>query len=332
MVQAKTDIMQEVRERLRVQHYSIRTEDTYCDWIKRYIKYHKMAVREELFKDKERKVEAFLTHLAVQGNVAPSTQNQALNALVYFYRHVLEQPLGDGIDAVRAEKKVRLPVVLTADEVRRVLVCMDGLPGVMARLIYGSGLRIMECVRLRVQDLDFEMKEITVRAGKGDKDRLTPMPASLVSGLRAHLDRVKILHEQDLAGGFGDVYMPHALERKYPSASKEWRWQYVFPAQGLSTDPRTGITRRHHVNEDTLGKALKQAALKCGLTKHVTPHTLRHSFATHMLLRGADIRSIQSLLGHRDVSTTMIYTHVLNRSGRGVMSPVDRMAAGSFTG
>ena len=316
-------MLDEVRDLMRVQHYSIRTERTYVDWIQRFIRHHQLTKREQLVEQPEAKIEAFLTHLAVDGKVAPSTQNQAMNAIIYLYREFLRHPLEGRINAIRADKKARLPVVLTRDETRRLLAMMDGQPGLMARLIYGSGMRIMECVRLRVKDVDFEMREITVRSGKGDKDRLVPLPESLIPALRDHLERVRILHEQDLAAGFGSVYLPHALDRKYPNAAKEWGWQYFFPAQGLSVDPRSGIRRRHHVNEDTLGKALRPAAMKAGLAKQVSPHTLRHSFATHLLERGTDIRTIQTLLGHNDVATTMIYTHVLRRGGQGVRSPLD---------
>ncbi len=323
--QAKKSVREEARERLRVQHYSIRTERTYLEWITRFGKFHDIRNRDQLRVEPEAKIEAYLTHLAVDQKVAPSTQNQAMNALIYMYREVLQHPLDGRIDAVRAEKRIRLPVVLSVDEVKRLLTCMQGLPGLMARLIYGSGMRIMECVRLRVQDIDFDMKEITVRSGKGDKDRLVPLPQSLVADLKAQIERVLILHERDLADGHGEVYLPHALERKYPNAAREPGWQYVFPANSLSTDPRSGKVRRHHVNEDTLAKALRVARHRCRITKRVSPHTLRHSFATHLLQRGTDIRTIQSLLGHSDVSTTMIYTHVLRQGGQGVQSPLDVM-------
>lgn len=323
--QPKKKILDELRDLMRVQHYSIRTERTYVDWVRRFIRYHDLKKREQLTERAETKIEAFLTHLAVDGKVAPSTQNQAMNALVYMYSQFLRHPLEGRINAIRADKKTRLPVVLTTDETRRLLAVMDGQSGLMARLIYGSGMRIMECVRLRVKDVDFEMKEITVRSGKGDKDRLVPLPESLIPALRAQLDRVRVLHEQDLLAGFGSVYLPYALDRKYPNAAKEWGWQYFFPAQGLSVDPRSDVRQRHHVNEDTLNKAMRQAARKVGLAKPVSPHTLRHSFATHLLQRGSDIRTVQSLLGHNDVATTMIYTHVLRQGGQGVRSPLDQL-------
>jgi integron integrase len=293
--------------------------------MERYIRHHGFKSRQELAATPEANIEAFLTHLAVDGDVAPSTQNQAMNALLYLYRNVLGLTLNGRIDAVRAQRQVRLPVVLTPDETRRLLAIMDGQPGLMARLIYGSGMRIMECVRLRVKDVDFGMREITVRSGKGDKDRLVPLPDSLAPALKEQVERVRIMHEQDLAAGGGSVYLPHALERKYPHAAREWIWQYLFPAQAVSKDPRSDVVRRHHVNEDTLGKALRQAVHRAGIAKQVSPHTLRHSFATHLLQRGTDIRTIQALLGHNDVSTTMIYTHVLRQGGQGVRSPLDDM-------
>ena len=325
--QSEKKLLDEVKERMRVQHYSIRTERSYCNWIRRYVLFLGLRQRSELLQEPEAGIERFLTSLAVERNVSPSTQNQALNAILYLYRDVLGRPLTDRIDAVRATKKTRLPVVLSVDETRRVLAMLEGMPGLMARLIYGSGMRIMECVRLRVQDVDFEMNSITVRAGKGDKDRWVPLPQTLVADLETQIERVRILHEQDLAAGVGGTYLPHALARKYPNAGKELGWQYVFPAQSISTDPRSGARRRHHVNEDTLSKALRQAVRRSGLTKRVTPHTLRHSFATHLLQNHHDIRTIQELLGHNDVSTTMIYTHVLRQGGQGVRSPLDMMRA-----
>lgn len=327
--QPRKRLLDEARDVLRVQHYSLRTERTYLDWIRRYVRHHGFSGRDELADSPEAKIEAYLTHLAVHLDVAPSTQNQAMNALVFLYKQVLRMPLDGRIDAIRAERKTRLPVVLTPEETRRLLAIMDGQPGLMARLIYGTGMRIMECVRLRVKDVDFGMKEITVRSGKGDKDRLVPLPDSLVPALKEQMDRVRIMHEQDRSAGGGSVYLPHALERKYPHAARELIWQYFFPAQSVSQDPRSDAVRRHHVNEDTLGKALRQAVQRAGIQKQVSPHTLRHSFATHLLQRGMDIRTIQTLLGHSDVSTTMIYTHVLRQGGLGVRSPLDDL---SFSG
>ncbi len=327
--QSKKRLLDEARDVLRVQHYSIRTERTYLDWIRRYVRHHGFKNREELGEHPEAKIEAYLTHLAVEADVAPSTQNQAMNALLFLYKQVLHMQLDGYIDAVRADRKARLPVVLTPEETRRLLAIMEGQSGLMARLIYGTGMRIMECARLRVKDVDFGMKEITVRSGKGDKDRLVPLPDSLVPALKEQMDRVRIMHEQDLAAGGGSVYLPHDLEGKYPNAPHEFIWQYFFPAQSVSKNPRSDAVRRHHVNQDTLGKALRQAVQRAGIQKQVSPHTLRHSFATHLLQRGTDIRTIQSLLGHNDVKTTMIYTHVLRQGGRGVRSPLDDL---SFSG
>jgi integron integrase len=315
-------LLDEVRNVLRLHHYSIHTERSYVEWIVRFVRFHNMRSRQDL-SPAEAKIEAFLTDLAVHGGVAPSTQNQAMNALVFLYKRVLKYALQGSIDAVRADAKVTVPVVMTREEVAAVLSLMDGTAQLVAKLLYGSGLRIMEAVRLRVQDIDYQMKQLTVRAGKGDKDRFTTFPASLTPLLQNHLARVKTLHQQDLAQGHGDVYLPHALARKYPHAAKEWGWQYVFPARNLSIDPRSGITRRHHVDPGVINKAIKTAVRRAGLTKHISAHTFRHSFATHLLQRGTDIRTIQQLLGHHDVATTMIYTHVLQQGGQGVPSPLD---------
>lgn len=250
-------------------------------------------------------------------------QNQAKSALLFLYREVLgiELPWLDNV--TQAKTPQRLPVVLTASEVKSVLTRLDGSLWLMASLLYGGGLRLMECVRLRVKDVDFEMRQVTVREGKGFKDRVTMLPASLILPLQAHLERVKALHDEDVAGGYGAVYLPYALDKKYPNAAKEWGWQYVFPARGLSVDPRSGVTRRHHVDEKSLQRAVRRAAQQAGIAKPATPHTFRHSFATHLLQSGYDIRTVQELLGHKDVQTTMIYTHILNRGGRGVRSPLD---------
>jgi integron integrase len=268
-------------------------------------------------------VEAFLSHLAVHRNVAASTQNQAKSALLFLYKEVLgsELPWLDNVE--NAKRPQRLPVVLSHTEVDAVLGRMHGTNGLIARLLYGSGLRIMEAVRLRVKDLDLESCEILIRDGKGAKDRVTMLPSSLVNPLRAHLVLVRELHAQDLAAGLPGVYLPYALDRKYPNAPREWAWQYVFPSDRLSVDPRSGLRRRHHVDEQNVQRAMRQALRDAGVAKPATPHTLRHSFATHLLQSGYDIRTVQELLGHSDVSTTMIYTHVLNRGGRGVVSPLD---------
>ncbi|HXG17457.1 MAG TPA: integron integrase [Methylomirabilota bacterium] len=318
-------LLDEVRHVLRLHHYSIHTERSYVEWVVRFVQFHGMRSRENLF-PAEAKIEASLTDLAVHGNVAPSTQNQAMNALVFLYKRVLKHPLQGGIDAVRADKKVTVPVVMTREEVAAVLSLMDGTSQLVAKLLYGSGLRIIEAVRLRVKDIDYQMKQLTVRAGKGDKDRVTTFPASLTPLLQNHLAGVKTLHQQDLTQGHGEVYLPHALARKYPHAAKEWGWQYVFPARNLSVDPRSGIIRRHHVDPSVINKAIKVAARRAGLTKQISAHTFRHSFATHLLQRGTDIRTIQQLLGHSDVATTMIYTHILQQGGQGVLSPLDDLS------
>jgi integron integrase len=314
-------LLDRVRDMLRVKHYSIRTEKTYVRWIRRYILFHDKRHPEEMG---AREIEAFLTHLAVEKNVAASTQNQALCALLFLYNEVLEKDLTpDVIDAVRAKKPKRLPVVLTRDEAMSVLAALSGTNQLIARTLYGSGLRLIECLRLRVKDIDFAYRQITVRDGKGQKDRATILPASLVDPLQEHLRRVRMLHQQDLDRGYGSVYLPYALERKYPSAHKEWCWQYVFPAQGRSTDPRSGVVRRHHLSESSVQKAVRRAVKLAGIDKPAGCHTFRHSFATHLLEDGYDIRTVQELLGHKDVKTTMIYTHVLSKGGLAVRSPLD---------
>lgn len=267
-------------------------------------------------------VRAFLSHLAEHDNVSASTQNQALNALVFLYKRVVKKELGV-IDAVRARRPKRLPVVLTRSEVQTVLSFLSGPQAIMATLLYGSGLRLMECHRLRVKDIDIEQRQIVVRDGKGFKDRITVLPESVIPDLTKHLERTKALHQVFTARGYGEVELPYALERKYPNAKYEWGWQYVFPAKDVSTDPRSGARRRHHVHESTLQRAMKNAIKLAGITKHAGCHTLRHSFATHLLESGSDIRTVQELLGHKDVKTTMIYTHVMNRPGLHVRSPMD---------
>jgi integron integrase len=315
-------LLDQVRGKIRLKHYSIRTEQAYVDWIKRFILHNGKKHPNELGAEE---VEAFLTHLAVEGRVAASTQNQAKSALLFLYREVLgdELPWLDNVEQAKAPK--RLPVVLTREEVQKVLSHLEGQHRLAAGLLYGAGLRILECLRLRVKDIDFARKEILVRDGKGFKDRVTMLPQSLVAALQQQLERVKALHEQDVAAGYGEVYLPYALDRKYPNAAREWGWQYVFPSGNLSTDPRTGAVRRHHIQDQSVQRAVKQAVRNAGLVKPATPHTFRHSFATHLLEGGYDIRTVQELLGHSDVSTTMIYTHVLNKGGRGVASPLDAL-------
>ncbi len=316
-------LLDEVRKVMRVNHYSIHTETTYCSWIKQYVKFHRMHDRSELMVKPEKKVEDFLGYLAIQRNVAISTQNQAMNALVFLYKRVLETPLEKRVDAIRSTKNKRIPVVLTQGEVKQMICLLEGVPQLIVKLLYGSGLRISEATRLRIQDIDFEYKQVTVRSGKGNKDRVTTFSANLIPLLKNHLTKVKVIHEQDLANGLGSVYLPYALNKKYPNAEKEWNWQYVFPARTLAIDPRSGIKRRHHIDQSVINKAIKQAVKTVGINKKVSAHTFRHSFATHLLQRGTDIRTIQALLGHNDLETTMIYTHVLNQGGQGVVSPLD---------
>ncbi|MBN1439721.1 MAG: integron integrase [Anaerolineales bacterium] len=314
------ELLNRLRKLIRLRHYSIRTEESYVDWVRRFFAFHAGLPPEQLA---EEEISAFLTHLAVRERVASSTQNQALNALVFFYRGVLGKKLDSPFQLVRAKRPVLLPTVLSKEEVRALLAALSGQHLLMAQLLYGSGLRLMEALRLRVKDLDFRMRRITIRDGKGFKDRVTMLPDSAAAPLQAHLERVRRIHQSDLAAGAGSVYLPYALERKYPSAAREWKWQYVFPSDRLSPDPRGGVVRRHHVDESGLQKEVRRAARSAGIPKRVGCHTLRHSFATHLLESGYDIRTVQELLGHANVNTTMIYTHVLNRGGLAVKSPLD---------
>lgn len=313
-------LLDQVRAKIRLKHYSIRTEQAYVDWVRRFIVFHQKKHPNDMG---SAEVEQFLSHLAVEGKVAASTQNQAKSALLFLYREVLnnELPWLDNVE--QAKTPTRLPVVLTKAEVQSLLGNMSGLHWLMACLLYGTGLRLMECVRLRVKDVDLNRKEILVRDGKGHKDRVTMLPLTLIQPLREQLSKTKAQHALDLQAGGGSVYMPNALAKKYPNAQFEWNWQYVFPAAQTSTDPRSGLVQRHHIGEQALQRAVKQAVRDANLDKPATPHTLRHSFATHLLEGGADIRTVQELLGHADVSTTMIYTHVLNKGGQGVTSPLD---------
>ncbi len=315
-------LLDQVREVMRLKHYSIHTERSYCDWIKRFVFFHKMKSHDDLAGG-EQKIEQFLTHLAIEKNIAPATQNQAMNALVFLYKKVLKTTLDQEINAVRAPQKINIPVVLSRVEVKQILDTMAGTPQLIVKILYGCGLRVMEGVRLRVQDIDYNRKQISVRSGKGAKDRFSTFPGTIIPLLENHISKIKILHEQDLEKGYGRVYLPYALARKYPNAEKEFNWQYVFPSRNLSVDPRSGITRRHHVDPSVVNKAIKAATKKLGIRKKVSAHTFRHSFATHLLERGTDIRTIQGLLGHKDLSTTMIYTHVVQRGGYGVLSPLD---------
>ncbi len=317
---AEPRLLDQVRGKIRLKHYSIRTEQAYTDWSKRYILHFDKRHPRDLGAVE---VEQFLTYLAVQGNVAASTQNQAKSALLFLYKEVLGTALPWLDEVEQAKTSKRLPVVLTQDEMAKLLLQLSGTHHLIVSLLYGTGMRILEVLRLRVKDVDFARKEILIRDGKGYKDRVTVLPLSLVVSLKAHLVKVKALHAADLENGFGRVYMPMALDKKYPSAGIDWAWQYVFPSGKLSVDPRSGDTRRHHIQDQAIQRAVRQAVVDAGIAKHATPHTLRHSFATHLLEGGYDIRTVQELLGHSDVSTTMIYTHVLNKGRRGVSSPLD---------
>jgi integron integrase len=313
-------LLERLRELIRCKHYSIRTEQSYFHWVRRFLAFHRDLPADRLA---EPEISAFLTHLAVHGRVSSSTQNQALNALVFFFRHVLHRRLDSPFELVRAKRPRRLPAVLSREEVRALLAGLSGDYLLMAQLLYGSGLRLMEVLRLRVKDLDFGLRRIVVRDGKGAKDRATMLPDTLIPALREHLERVRRIHQTDLAAGAGSVYLPYALQRKYPGAAREWKWQYVFPSDRLSPDPRGGETRRHHADPSALQKEVRRAVRAAGISKPAGCHTLRHSFATHLLESGYDIRTVQELLGHADVNTTMIYTHVLGRGGLAVKSPID---------
>ena len=316
----KPKLLDQVRNIIRRKHYSIRTEQAYVDWIKRFIIYHNKCHPAEM---EEEEVAQFLTHLARDLNVAASTQNQALSALLFLYKEVLKQEIGWLEKVERVRRPAKLPVVLTRSEVKEIFAHLHGTPKLMAGLLYGSGLRLMECVRLRVKDIDFALAQITVRDAKGGKDRVTMLPLNLSEPLRRHLLRMKAQHEQDLEDGFGTVHLPFALGRKFPNAVREWAWQYVFPSSRIAVDPRSSKRQRHHLAEGILQSALKKAVDASGIVKRANCHSLRHSFATHLLTKGYDIRTVQELLGHKDVSTTMIYTHVLNKPGLGVKSPLD---------
>lgn len=314
-------LLDQYREALRNRHYSARTEKTYASWVRQYILHHHKRHPREMG---PAEINDFITHLVGQRNVSASTQNQAISAILFLYRNVLRLPLDEtALAPIRPSKPKRVPTVLSKTEAKTVIEKMDGVYKLMTQIMYGGGLRLMEVLRLRVKDLDFANRQIIVRDGKGENDRVTTFPDVLLEPLRLHLKQVKALHEHDLSIGLGTVYLPYALERKYVNANREFAWQYVFPAPDLSVDPASGVKQRHHVNESSLQKAVKQAARLAKMDKPVTPHTFRHSFATHLLQNGYDIRTVQELLGHKDVKTTMIYTHVLQRGGLAVRSPLD---------
>ena len=314
-------LLEQYSEALRTRHYSLRTEETYVGWVRQFILYHNKRHPKEMGVPE---INDFVTHLVNQKSVSASTQNQAISAILFLYRNVLQVELDENaLLPIRPGRPKRVPTVMSREEAKRVIAHMDGVYKLMAQLLYGSGLRLMEVMRLRVKDLDFGNHQIIVRDGKGENDRITMFPDTLVEPLQQHLLKVRALHEHDLTLGLGTVYLPYALDRKYSNANREFAWQYVFPAPDLSTDPVTGIRQRHHLNESGLQKAVKQAARQAKMDKPVTPHTFRHSFATHLLENGYDIRTVQELLGHKDVKTTMIYTHVLNRGGLAVKSPLD---------
>jgi integron integrase len=313
-------LLDQVSDAIRLKHYSLRTEQTYKEWIKRFILFHGKRHPKEMGVEE---IQDYLSHLAVEKNVSASTQNQALSAILFLYRHVLHKEIEFPTDIVRAEKSKTLPTVLTHQEALAVINKMHGTPQLMTKLLYGSGLRLMECLRLRVKDIDFGNRQILVRDGKGEDDRVTILPDSLIPDLDLHLQTVALIHQRDLKKGFGEVYLPYALSRKYPNAASEWIWQYIFPALSLSVDPVSKKTMRHHADPSVLQKSIRNAAKLAGIDKPVSPHTFRHSFATHLLQNGYDIRTVQELLGHKDVKTTMIYTHVLQRGGLAVKSPLD---------
>ena len=322
-------ILQEMREAIRIKHYSYSTEQTYLDWVKRFFGYitdeKKKDIQSAGFDSND--VRDYLSYLALIKNISASTQNQAFNALLFLFRDVLKTDLGDLSKTVRAKRGQKLPVVLSVQEVQDMFKNVRGVSLLVLQLLYGSGLRLMELARLRVKDIDFSSNLIVVRGGKGDKDRTTMLPEAVKAQLISHIEKVKALHEEDLKSGYGEVYLPDALDRKYPNAAKEWHWQYVFPSSKLSVDPRSGKIRRHHISERTIQNVVKDAARKAKIAKHVSVHTLRHSFATHLLMNGVNIREVQELLGHKNVDTTMIYTHVLRDMSNAPKSPLDSLYA-----
>jgi len=319
---SKPRLLDQLRGELRIRHYSYRTEQAYAQWVKRFIIFHNKRHPAEMG---EPEIRQFLNHLAVNRNVAAATQNQALCALVFLYRNVIKAELGEFSEVVWAKRPKRLPVVFTRCEVGRILNAMTGTYKLMAMLLYGAGLRLTECLRLRIKDVDFENRTITVRGGKGEKDRVTILPEAVVEALGKHIEAVVKIHQQDIREGYDSVYLPYALERKYPNAGKEIGWHYLFPAEELAPDPRTGVVQRHHISDMALQRAVKSAIGKAGIRKPGGCHTFRHSFATHLLEDGTNIRTVQELLGHTNVETTMIYTHVMSKRKAGIKSPADNL-------
>jgi len=314
-------LLDQLRDQIRLKQYSPRTEKTYIHWVREYILFHNKRHPKEMGVTE---INQFITHLVVERKASASTQNQAMSAILFLYRSVIKVELDEeALGFSRPKKGKRVPVVLSSQEARAIISSMTGVYKLLVQIMYGSGLRLMECLRLRVKDFDFENRTILVYDGKGGDDRITMLPESMIAPLRAHLEQVKAIHQKDLANGFGSVYLPFALEKKYPAAHKQWIWQYAFPASNLYTEPETGMARRHHIHETALQKAIRAATLLAKVNKRVTPHTFRHSFATHLLQNGYDIRTVQELLGHKDVKTTMIYTHVLQRGANAVKSPLD---------
>jgi integron integrase len=317
---AEKKLLDQMRDALRTLHYSYRTEQTYIDWARRYILFHNKRHPCEMA---EPEVQAYIAHLATQQKLAASSQNQALSAIIFLYRHVIKRELNFPPNTIRASKAKHLPTVLSKAEALVVINQMQGVTKLMAQILFGAGLRLTECLRLRVKDIDFANNQIIVRDGKGEKDRVTPLPASIIEALKKQLEHARRIHEKDLGEGYGEVQLPYALDRKYPNAALEWGWQYIFPSTQRSIDPTDGKIRRHHLDESVLQRATRQAAKMAGIVKPVSPHTFRHSFATHLLQNNYDIRTVQEILGHKDVKTTMIYTHVLQRGGLAVRSPLD---------
>ena len=320
MAQKPKKLLDQVRDAIRLKHYAYRTEQSYVDWARRYILFHNKTHPKDMG---ENEVQEFITYLASERKVSASTQNQALSALIFLYRNVLHKELDLPTRLITAKRSTHLPTVLTPTEVRNVLQYVEDTAGLITRLLYGSGMRLQECLRLRVKDIDFGNHRIIVRSAKGANDRGTLLPETLIEPLQFQLKTTQLIHQKDLKEGYGETLLPFALSKKYPNAGKEWVWQYVFPASQRSTDPESGVVRRHHLHPSAVQKAVRRAAQKAGLDKRVTPHTFRHSFATHLLEAGCNIRTVQELLGHKDVKTTMIYTHVLNRSPKAVRSPLE---------